>query len=645
MKFQILNIIIYGLKRRIRSINIEPDAVNIITGQSKTGKSALVHIVDYCLGSKECNVPPGVIQKNVTWYALKLQVTSGEIFIARRNPSAGKKSSEEVYIELGKKLSAPSVDTLVKNANTTTLVSILTENLGIIQYAHEVKEGETRNPGVAHMRKALFYCYQEQSEIDSQKFLFHRQGEPHIPQSMKDYLPYFLGAVTNDVIDKKEELRMLNRELKKLQIKIAEQEKLQGHNFERAFALINEAKNVDLIAANEPIQESWDSVKQLLGEALDANTDPQLAGPNLTTLDDLIDKQKKLRDTYRNASEELKSLNALKNSSNNFSSEIKEQKSRLESINIFERNANKTTCPLCSSALSNDIPSTDAIRHSLAEIDYQLSAVSNGTPHLNVMIRNATDRLEVIRKELSEINMSVRALQDSDNHIARFRDFEAKRAMIKGRLSLYLESLPVQESDTADIKLKCEEIIRQIKSLENELDGDFATERLESIISIISQDITRLAKKLEIEHSEFPMRLDLKKLTIVADSSDDGPIPMTKMGSGETWVGLHLATHLALHTWFHKKKRPVPQFLFFDQPSQAYYPPDTSAEIVLEQTQPTNPDRQSIIRMFKLIADQTCNFQVLITEHVNINEPWFQDLIRENWWGKQKLVPIDWTID
>ncbi|HNT37347.1 MAG TPA: DUF3732 domain-containing protein, partial [bacterium] len=101
MKFQILNILVYGANGQIRSIELKPDAVNVVTGQSKTGKSALIHIVDYCLGRRECNVPAGVIRKHVKWYAVKLQTSSGEVFIARRNPEPGKESSEDIYIERG----------------------------------------------------------------------------------------------------------------------------------------------------------------------------------------------------------------------------------------------------------------------------------------------------------------------------------------------------------------------------------------------------------------------------------------------------------------------------------------------------------------------------------------------------------------
>lgn len=643
MKFQILNILVYGANGQIRSIELKPDAVNVVTGQSKTGKSALIHIVDYCLGRRECNVPAGVIRKHVEWYAVKLQTSSGEVFIARRNPEPGKESSEDIYIERGTSLSFPEASSLTKNANLETLASILNQVLGIGEYTHEPKAGQTRKTGTVDIGKALFYCFQEQSEIDDQKFLFHRQGEPFIPQSIKDYLPYFLGAITDEFIQNKEELRKLNRKLKQVESRIAERNRLKGQNFERAFALLNEAKSVDLIAADEPLQDSWSNVRQLIEAALARNIDNDPAEPNVDVLNDLLDRQQRIRETYRIATSELKSLKDLKRSSNGFGSEMGEQKSRLESINIFGHTGDPNTCPLCSSTLPSAVPSAEAIRASLTDIDSQLEAVTNDTPHLDAMIAKAEDQLGEIKKQLDEVKASIISLQTTNQRISDLRDFNSRRAMIKGRLSLYLENMPAKDVDDSDDKLEAEKIAEQVRALEAVLDDETLAGRLESILSLVSAQITSLARKLEIEHSDSPMRLDLKKLTIVADHADDGPIPMPKMGSGETWVGLHLVTHLALHNWFFKKQRPVPQFLFLDQPSQAYFPPDTSAETVREQTEATNPDRQSVIRMFKLIVEETKNFQVIVTEHADIREDWYQALVRENWWdGKQKLVPVGW---
>lgn len=98
MSFQILDIVLYGHDGKRRSLPLRPGAVNIITGASKTGKSALIDIVDYCLGSSSCHIPEGPIRRAVEWYGLRIQLQEGQAFVARRAPEPRADSSTEAYI-------------------------------------------------------------------------------------------------------------------------------------------------------------------------------------------------------------------------------------------------------------------------------------------------------------------------------------------------------------------------------------------------------------------------------------------------------------------------------------------------------------------------------------------------------------------
>lgn len=46
----------------VHAVDFTP-GVNVITGKSSTGKSALIEIFDYCFGSSEFTVPVGIITK------------------------------------------------------------------------------------------------------------------------------------------------------------------------------------------------------------------------------------------------------------------------------------------------------------------------------------------------------------------------------------------------------------------------------------------------------------------------------------------------------------------------------------------------------------------------------------------------------
>lgn len=80
---QIKSIILYNSAGDKRIINFQLGQVNIITGKSSRGKSALLEIVDYCLGRTDFRIPDGVIQDKVAWYAVIFQIKELQVFIAK----------------------------------------------------------------------------------------------------------------------------------------------------------------------------------------------------------------------------------------------------------------------------------------------------------------------------------------------------------------------------------------------------------------------------------------------------------------------------------------------------------------------------------------------------------------------------------
>ena len=83
MSIQILDIVLYAEGWGPRILSLKPGKLNIITGDSSTGKSALIEIVDYCFGSGSFNIPHGIMRRTVEWYALRLTDGTAQHFVAR----------------------------------------------------------------------------------------------------------------------------------------------------------------------------------------------------------------------------------------------------------------------------------------------------------------------------------------------------------------------------------------------------------------------------------------------------------------------------------------------------------------------------------------------------------------------------------
>ena len=314
-----------------------------------------------------------------------------------------------------------------------------------------------------------------------------------------------------------------------------------------------------------------------------------------------------------------------------FDKEVNEQKNRLESIGLYRgEDDGGHVCPLCDSSLEAPIPTTENIEHSLAKINEQIQTVVRHQPRLEKYLNERLDLVEDLKQRLTENMSALNAIFDEQQELREKRSRVASQAKVVGRISLFLDS--VQEADeTADLNEQIKSAKKQVSRLEKEVSDERLDERMESSLAVIGANMSKWAKQLGLEHSEYPFNLDVKNLT-VRGCDENEPIPMAKMGSAANWVGCHIIAHLALHSWFVSHDRPVPRFLILDQPTQAYFPPD---ENVLDRSVDDlqDEDREAVEKMFKLIFSVVQklkrNFQVIITDHADLDDKKFQSAITE----------------
>jgi prefoldin subunit 5 len=640
---QILDIVLFSHDGRSRVLNLQPGFVNVITGASKTGKSALVEIIDYCFGSGECRVPEGIIRRTVSWFGVRLQLASGQAFIARRSPGPRATSSEECFVEISDVVNVPDGRSLKQTTNVKGLTALLTGWCGIGDNIHEPLPGQTRAPLSANVRHALALCFQPQDEIIRRQQLFHGAADNFFAQALKDTLPYFLGAVDDEFVRKREELRRLREQLRSFERRLAEIRALQSGGVSKADGLLAEARDAGLSAAESPGLEA--TIAALREVARVPLTGVNVALPDGTEFARLSEERGRLLDEQRRLRDEIAAVRAFEHDENGFLREATEHEARLKTIGIFDGSEPGQLCPLCSQELPTalQIPSVAEMTTALSLLSGRLKSVTRAAPRIERVVADIEATLQGIQEALAKNRSEMESVRAASDRLGEVQDETTKRAHILGRISLYLESVP-EPPDTKALEEQAQLLRSQSAALEEELSDERVRDRLDSIMSIVGQRMTAWARELDLEHSKFPLRLDLKKLTIVADTAD-GPVPMDRMGSGENWVGYHLIGHLALHEWFTQRHRPVPRFLFLDQPSQVYFPPEKDAEGSMALI--SENDRLAVSRMFKFLFDVVAalspGLQVIMTEHADLNEDWYQRAVVERWRHGSKLVPDDWS--
>jgi hypothetical protein len=651
MSFQIKDIVLYGHNGKLRRLEFVPGKLNIITGSSKTGKTALISILEYCFGSTECHIPDGIMRRTVAWVGVRLTVTEGEVFIARRLPNPGFNSSTDVYYAVGKNTELPRSDQLKQTTNPSALEKLLATHAGIGQNRNDPPLGNTRPSLQAGISHALIYCFQHQTEIDSNRYLFHNQSEQWLPQAIKDTIPYFLGAVDDNYVELMTKLRRLRQELRRVERKLEEYNSVRGEGVTVAQGLLSEATDLGLrpgLSSPETWDETIDALRKL-SESTFANEDEQVAieGKEFHRLqadrDNIINELRVIQS-------QLEIAKTLTSNRRGFSDEVHAQSLRLKSIELFDpKNENKlryTTCPLCQNTLPAEdvLPTIQTIQDALAELNAKFRHVEDTTPQMQAVMTMLEEKEAETITRLRDNHEKLDAIQKENARLQEFKDRNARRAHILGRVSLYLESIPQLESNS-DLQNQIVDLQTQIKLIEDELSDEIVKDRIQSILSILSRYMSTWASELQLEHAELPLRIDLRRLTVVADGIE-GPIPMERMGSGENWVGYHLITHFALHRWFVDRNRPVPRFIFIDQPSQVYFPEDEDWQKSENGTVNIGEDRLKVERMYRLAYDLVNSlngqFQIIITDHANINKQWFQSCVIGRWRDGKKLIPEEW---
>lgn len=641
---QILDIVLYGNRGQRRVVSLKAGAVNIITGGSTTGKSALIDIVDYCLGSDQCNIAEGIIRDSVSWFGLRLQFESYQAFVARQNPGPTQSTTNKAFLEIADTVEIPEV---APNPNSTveTIVEDLSRRIGISPNLSTPLPGQTRRPVEASLRHALTFCFQQQDEIARKSQLFHKQSDRFIEMAVQDTLPYFLGAVQEERLALEQELRRAKRELTRFERQLQEAVAVRATGVSQAHGMIEQARQLGMVPPGET-PASGDALEGSLSEVLDWTPDA-VSFPAQDRLVQLQDELAKFDEELLEKYEQIKAARTFESEAQGYTDEVSHQKLRLEAVELYpHEDGENHPCPVCSQPLHTVTPKAAAIQQSLNQIRQNLETITRDRPRLNEYVEKMRVEQEDLRVKASQKREAINAILRDQEGARRARDLNVRRGEVIGRIKLWRESVKLTD-ETAPIRSQVLEAQKRVAELEAKLDHEDKEERLTSILNRIGVQMTEWSRRLELEHSQSPVRLDVAAATVIVDR-EDRPIPLPRMGSGENWMGYHLITHLALHQHFVRDRRPVPRFLFLDQPSQVYYPKDRDAESSrkLEERELTDDDRKEVAQLYGLVFDVVKSLapglQVIVTDHADLPDETFQGAVIEEWRGGKALIPTNW---
>jgi Protein of unknown function (DUF3732) len=642
---QLLAIVLYNATGDRQVVEFTPGALNVVTGGPGTGKSALLDIVEFCLGRSTVTMPVGPITQTVAWYAVLLRLPGGgRAFVARPPARPGAASSQLAMLEIGADLKPLPFEDLETNADTDSVRDQLGRAIGIEENVTEPEPHSLRQPLEANLGHATLLCLQRQGEIGNRDLLFHRQGEEGgaIARAIQDTLPYFLGAVPRDQAVQRQLLTNARRDLRRTEEDLARARAADEEVEVSLRAMVREAIVAGLLP-DEPI-EGRTAMLAALQSTLTAAPPPPTGDEVVAERRERLERERsELRLALRAAGEQVALLEAIDGDEQAYEGVVGQQISRLRSLDLLGDVTSETSCPICGHDIDGLDADVDELRQAAEQLSGQLSTVEAVRPRRRQAMKELSDQIDTLRQKLRAADDALAGLSATEAGEEATGSREEQQAFTRGRIQHFLGTARTAEPDALS-RLEHRVTMNQeaVHRLQEGLDPDEEREQLTSRLAVVGADMTRWAEELELEHTGS-VRLDLKRLTVVADT-EQGPAPLNRIGSAENWIGYHLVAHLALHRYFARQDRPVPRFLMLDQPTQAYYPSEVEQRSGVPEGE---EDRAAVLRLFQLIhrvvEELAPGMQVIVCDHANLPDPWFQKAVGHNNWREgRKLIPDAW---
>ena len=650
---QIEKLLLYSRSGRRRDVDFQLGQLNVITGDSQTGKSSLTNIFRYCLGSSRPDVPFGPISDMVAWYGMIVRVGERRLFLGRPAANgAGEVSAALLLIEPD---GVPAFEDLEPNTTASELRDYLAAAIGIEENLNIPAIGQTRSALAAGFVHSLYYCFQGQGEIANPAVLFHRQNLEWQAQAIRDTLPYFLGAQGLDELRRRQRLTEQRRLLRAAEQRLARAQAEDFEGTDRARGLLVEANDVGLLHSDEAEGAGGLNVhdaRWLLHSLVDRTLEPATAagddGDGFETIRLELAEQ---RERAREIVEQLRGLDSFSEVAAGYATELGEHRARLVAIGLIPDDTHEAQCPVCGSAMNAELIDADhaVMSAELGAVSRRLELAARDRPRIEKARSELLEERDLVRERISGLNETLSALADTNDLVARERQRVNIQSYVRGKIAEYLGTVGSLDSvELVALRDEAAQLRVLVAELEEALDPALVRSRVDSALARISRDVTSIALRLGLEHAADGARIDANRLTVVADTPT-GPayLDAGHIGSGLNWVGYHLAVYLALQRYFIENSRPVPRFVLVDQPSQAFFPSDRQAGGELAELSDT--DREHTKDLYQLMYDEVAardgSLQLIALDHADFGDQWFQDCVVQRWRDGEALIPADWLMD
>jgi archaellum component FlaC len=633
--------------------------LNIITGKSSMGKSAIIEIFDFCFGNSDDTIPKGVITDRSKIYFTFLQFEKEQLLLARMRSvdklfiSEVNGTLDEIFLKMKnvREFFSPSLFLPLRDFKKELgrYFSVTMTDIDEDLSSREQGKSKSSTPSV---RSFVSYMLQHQNLVANKHALFYRFDEKEKREQAIEHLKIFMNFADQKYFWLSQESNQLKAELKKIEAQIPKKKEEKEQFIKRVDQLLAEYKSVsgtDLIGLTGA--QIAGSVKPSFKKIRDANV-------RIDSLTDTYSVRKKALEEER--SKQTVIVRGLQD-------KVHAVQSSISLTEDFAKGITEIPVPEYAEIIDAHCPFCDAPSE---QVDQEANKLTVAIDWMNRELRTSSYVRESFRDEenklskalakekdtLSGIQANINQLAKQVEDLKRSKTVDEIALRVKHRLEDVIEDYGSRgKSEFEATQQLIKERLAEIKPLLDEYD---VPGKMADLSDLINSEMSRIGAGFDFEEAYQPINLkfDLHTFDLWHESPTMGNVYLRSMGSGANWLYTHLTLFLALHSVFalkHEEGCKIPPILFLDQPTQVYFPAkidhreegfDPKALAALtERAKHVDEDIGSVTNMFdKLVefCEQTEKAtglmpQIIVTDHADEltlkGQATFQSFVRATW--------------
>lgn len=599
MRFYIDNLILWLNDGTKRTLKFEEDKINIITGNSKTGKTAILEIIDYCLcGSNETVVISHEhIGENVLWYGIRIVINEKTYTIARGAILEGGKFSADYYFsQIGDIPEIPCV-----KMGEQQIKSIL-ENEFSIDDEVTVSYGGRSIKKNARLSFRYFLMYNTLSKdvVDNGKHFFDKMDIERYRDAWFQIFDLSLGVIDLNTIALQKKIEELRQSILNLETEKKKENRKKEQVEFQIDLLIKHAKESKLVEESMQREKAFSKIKEMVSDG------------TIFFSSDFSVQQKfvELQEKREAINLQIVKLKRFKKSYSEYKNSLKEDADALQPINyIQEKFGDKVD----------------------GEYKQFLSILSKDLEKVKGAISNKRPFEFDVERKIRELNKELKSL---DNELSRtaYVDYTmiptAQKLVSLGEIKAEFKSIDFSYEYEKDYDKEIENKNIELKDLESQYIQ--IEERRELVIETLNEYIqmyVEISKDALDEYGNYCARFDYKNKRLTLKKNKSASI--AQISSSSDHLFLHLCMFAGIHHLIlNEAVNYVPSYLIIDQPSRPYFNNSEYDYKDSKQSLSKKDDWSKVKNIFTLwdnflasILEQKKHFQLIILEHVS-EEAW-----------------------